>query len=341
MHPPSKLLGDYAQLPDKKGDLVAFFRGLDTGDVLLYKCRGFTAWGIRATLKTDWDHVGVVYRRKPGSSRAKNVGSTKEESLKKCDPYYCSCITSALSEEGVEVIEATAAGVHIYPLEERLARRTHHDVFIAVRKLQGFNRADPKLDAVTEEFVRETHGHGYNFYNIGKYAALAANKNLAMTDDQRLKRTSVRESSKKSQRAFCSELVASYLLSVGILHEDADASKIDPGMFGSSDGLVDKLLAPGLSYAPELVFMARKGVARALLSRLKQELESSSAARKRAKGAVSVTTSVGAGPDASCAVCTYRSVESIKRDINSGKFSAKMNEYAHSVIQSVAPSDEL
>jgi len=165
------LSGDYEQVEGRNA-LKEFLASLDTGDLLVYKSKGFSASIVRSVTWSDWDHVGVVVRRKKDTCRTNNVDSKPAtNSARKCDPKYCSCTNGVLLEDSLEILEATAAGVHIYPLEERIARRLHHDSFIGVRKLKGYDRTD--IDADVEAFIRDTRGNGYAFTALSTWTKIA------------------------------------------------------------------------------------------------------------------------------------------------------------------------
>ena len=49
----------------------------------------------------------------------------QQKSSRPCKPTYCNC-QSRSKEEHVELLEATASGIHVYSLEERIARARSH-----------------------------------------------------------------------------------------------------------------------------------------------------------------------------------------------------------------------
>ena len=87
----------------------------------------------------------------------------QQKSSRPCRPTYCNC-QSRSKEEHVELLEATASGIHVYSLEERIARARSHYKVIAVRKLRGFNNTD-KSQARLESLISKVRGRGYQFMN--------------------------------------------------------------------------------------------------------------------------------------------------------------------------------
>ena len=50
----------------------------------------------------------------------------------KCSEDYCTCV--AEPENLIELLEATAAGVHIYGMDDRLAKTVNHHEHVALLK---------------------------------------------------------------------------------------------------------------------------------------------------------------------------------------------------------------
>ena len=99
-----------------------------------------------------WDHVALVVKRtqpRNGTPRSQQEYPAK----RRCASGYCTCSADALADGedfALELIEATAAGVHAYPLEERLAKMARHHAYIAVRKRVGPDSTPAQLGVSTQ-----------------------------------------------------------------------------------------------------------------------------------------------------------------------------------------------
>lgn len=154
-----------------------------------------------------WDHIGIVVRRR-GHTRQFYEANHTRKAKRRCNPGYCTCRCESSSER-LELLEATAAGVHVYPLEERLARRMKIDKFVAVRKLERHKlRARDGSESVSllekrmEGYIEKVAGAGY----------ISAQQFLATTLMPTMRN--------RSQRLyFCSGMVAGALKHTGVLDE--------------------------------------------------------------------------------------------------------------------------
>ena len=57
------------------------------------------------------------------------------------------------AEDVTELLEATGAGVHVYPLDERLAKTVRHHKYLAVRRLVG--EVSTAQQRQLEQFIRQ------------------------------------------------------------------------------------------------------------------------------------------------------------------------------------------
>lgn len=102
-----------------------------------------------------WDHVALVVKRtqpRNGTPRSQQEYPAK----RRCASGYCTCSEDALADGedfALELIEATAAGVHAYPLEERLAKMARHHAYIAVRKRVGPDSTLAQLGVSTHKQI--------------------------------------------------------------------------------------------------------------------------------------------------------------------------------------------
>ena len=148
------------------GECQEVMKNLNTGDVIMFFLSGIPACLARGSLYSHWDHIGIVIRRKGYSRELKCEEILPEEQQKSsrpCKPTYCNC-QSRSKEEHVELLEATASGIHVYSLEERIARARSHYKVIAIRKLRGFKHTD-ESQARLESLISKVRGRGYQFMN--------------------------------------------------------------------------------------------------------------------------------------------------------------------------------
>ena len=149
------------------GECQDVMKNLQTGDVLMFFLSGIPACMARGSLYSHWDHIGIVIRRK-GYSRALESGETIPEEQKKssrpCKPTYCNCQSNNSEKEHVELLEATASGIHVYSLEERIARARSHYKVIAIRKLRGFKHTKESQIRL-ENLIKKVRGRAYQFMN--------------------------------------------------------------------------------------------------------------------------------------------------------------------------------
>ena len=253
---------------------------LDTGDVLLFCSTGLTAKFVRASLSSRWDHVAFVRRvtvaaDSPGAKTQPPAPETEAQtkSRRKCEPGYCDCKSQPL-EGRLQMLEATASGVHVYHLEGRLARLREHYAVVGVRHLEGLERT-PEMRARVREFIRSVCGRSYQRPNLrvlrmglrggvlglGKKSSVAQEKQARMTEDAQ-KKSPVPTTGKKSQHVeaegasskvapapssphsphkkipaslVCSELVTFALMHAGMFPCDAfEAIDLGPNSYGTT-----------------------------------------------------------------------------------------------------------
>uniref|UniRef100_A0A7S2WIW0 Uncharacterized protein n=1 Tax=Mucochytrium quahogii TaxID=96639 RepID=A0A7S2WIW0_9STRA len=264
-----------------RDELLSVLNQLDTGDLLLYKSKGVTAWGVRAATQSDWDHVSVVLRRHGGVSRTANYDPTRKmHGLKSCTHDYCECEGLPPEDDELEVIEATAAGVHTYALEERIARRLHHDIYIAVRKLRGLDGSSKETGQKVEKFVEESHGIGYGFLDIPAMARTAV-----VRRPQRRKSAEDGDEVKLST-AFCSELAVAALMRLDILKGNTAVKSFTPGMLSTEHNFLKDFILPGLSYEDETVLLEPSGFTRREFGKLMTKMRASRSKKTKSQKVV-------------------------------------------------------
>ena len=114
-------------------ELEQLYKTLDTGDILLFESTGAAGRITRSCTASQWDHVAVIINRKASDGpREGPVPKQKMPAAHRCAPGYCTCVAEA--EDVLEMLEATAAGVHIYPMDDRLSKTVNHHRHVAVVK---------------------------------------------------------------------------------------------------------------------------------------------------------------------------------------------------------------
>ncbi len=133
-----------AKMADTLPEVRKSLTELRTGDIILFRSNGLIAVATRVLERgvfhgSAWDHVGMVVKR-TGPRNGTPSHSHKYPALRRCVPGYCSCTADGPSdgeEIVLDLLEATGAGVHVYPLEDRLAKMARHHDYLAVRKRVG------------------------------------------------------------------------------------------------------------------------------------------------------------------------------------------------------------
>jgi hypothetical protein len=263
-------------------------KNLQTGDVIMFILSGIPACMARGSLYSHWDHIAIVIRRK-GYSREIKKGQVLPEEQKKssrpCKPTYCNC-QSKSKEEHVELLEATASGIHVYSLEERFARARSHYKVIAVRKLRGFKHTE-ESQARLEKLICKVRGRGYQFMNkrvfmmgyhggvpndekVAKVAALRkklSEHQRKMTQlglNQKVSMSTARLSSFGGQsdvfvpeRVMCSELSSAALIHLHIIEPGIfEVDDIGPNTYSTIDShdMLNQIVRKGVTYDPEFIF---------------------------------------------------------------------------------------
>ena len=111
--------------------------------------------------ESAWDHVAFVNVRAAARPAPAPALHCTFPAPRSCTEGYCSC-TAGPPPDGetvLEIFEATQAGVHVYPLEERLARVAWHHTFVTVRRLQGQPTEAGLVNL--EAFIQAVHGRAY------------------------------------------------------------------------------------------------------------------------------------------------------------------------------------
>ena len=285
-------------------DVQKHMKKLNTGDILLFYLKGLPACIARNGIRSNWDHIGFVIRRK-GYSRALALGETIPEeqtrSYRKCKSSYCTCYSSSL-EEHVELLESTASGVHVYSLEERILRARSHYKIVAVRHLENFKWTHDIQERL-EKFIRRVRGRAYQYFNM-RVLKMALNKGMPNENKSPIPTTGRKNAASSSsssssssktkspvrsttslfqapvrinQKMMCSELAAAALMAIGVLPKDVfECNDIGPTTFSSldSDDLLNRLTMKEATYAKEFVFHYPNGPydeCLDMLSRLIQE----------------------------------------------------------------------
>lgn len=246
---------------------VDFFDTLDTGDIFLFQSRGIGQRIIRAALRTKWDHVGVVIRRS-NYSRESNRAELRKSCRRPCRRDYCSCICDSKNPR-LELLEATASGTHVYPLEERLARLALHHKAIAVRKFRGTRNFEG-----VEDFVSRVRGAPYSWLRPYSYIRLFLFP-VRPPKSSRVAPQGISSVSAKRRSIFCTEVCASFLQTIKIVTSEVPPpSRWGPYHFSTDEGrpLLDAL-APE-AYEEEILirWQKRQTLVYDLLS-MKQEMK--------------------------------------------------------------------
>jgi len=140
----------------------------------------------------------------------------------KCSDDYCTCIASA--EDIVELLEATAAGVHMYSLDERLAKTVRHHEYIAVRKLIVNASCKKGLDQpALEQLIQRVRGRAYEDNPAAMAGACCFTECCCSSSADR-------EASEEA--LFCSELTARAMQEFGALSKHHDPDYFLPTDFG-------------------------------------------------------------------------------------------------------------
>jgi hypothetical protein len=155
-----------ATVADTLPEVRASLTELRTGDIILFRSNGLIALATRVFERgvyqgSAWDHVGmVVERTAPRNSTPSQ--KQKHSARRRCVPGYCSCTADGPNDGEVvlDLLEATGAGVHVYPLEERLAKMARHHDYLAVRKRVGPDLT-PAQEANLNEFLQTVCGRAY------------------------------------------------------------------------------------------------------------------------------------------------------------------------------------
>ena len=193
--------------------LRGVYASLDTGDVLLFQSTGSTACFTRCATG-EWDHVAVILKRR--ASDGPRVGPIPQQKIPgahKCARNYCTCV--AEHEDLLEILESTAAGCHIYGMDDRLAKTVNHHTHIAVLK-RNVAVTDEQRGQL-EDFALKVRGRGYERLMSGDLCH-AAFAQCACCADGNDGHSGGQEWVDGQQEAmFCSELAACALGSIGTL----------------------------------------------------------------------------------------------------------------------------
>ena len=200
---------------------------LDTGDLLLFRSVGAAGFFTRCCTNTSWDHVAVVTRRTVQDGP--RVGPTPDHKFKgehRCDPEYCTCVAEA--EDLVEIVEATAAGVHVYGLDDRLAKTLSHHEYVAV--LKAHSKPTPEQQFRLEQLIKKLRGRAYEPLQSGDLCHACCVRCCGERSKSNLRETQ-EWTERQQEQLFCSELAANCLAALGTLK--LAAFDVD------GDGLVD------------------------------------------------------------------------------------------------------
>jgi hypothetical protein len=152
-------------------ELEQLYSTIDTGDMLLFESIGATGRIARSCTGSQWDHVAIIVNRKASDGPREGPGPKQScPAAHKCADGYCTCVAEA--EDILEVMEATAAGVHIYGMDDRLAKTVHHHRHVAVLKRNVPITAEQC--AKLETFVRKVSCGGWERASIVRCCAQQA-----------------------------------------------------------------------------------------------------------------------------------------------------------------------
>ena len=202
-----------------EAELYALHAALDTGDILLFNSssttgcftRCCTAMPCEAEGAKEWDHVAVVVRRRVSDGpRLGPIPNQKFYGNHKCAPGYCTCIDEAA--DIVEILEATAAGVHVYPLDERLAKLVNHHEYVALVKRRAPATQPHRIKL--ETFIRKVRGRSYEDLLNGDMVNACCGGSLCSESNQDALQEWVED---QQEKMFCSELAACSLGMLGTL----------------------------------------------------------------------------------------------------------------------------
>lgn len=273
---------------ESMADVQNIMKNLQTGDVLMFFLSGIPACLARGSLYSHWDHIGIVIRRK-GYSRELIKGQELPEEQKKssrpCKPTYCTCQSKNKDDEHVELLEATASGIHVYSLEERIARARSHYKVIAIRKLRGFKNS-VETQARLEALIEKVRGRGYQFMNkrvfmMGYHGGVPNEEKVKRVAELKrrisdhIKRTSMinkRLSNRMTragsrsifdgelfipERVMCSELASAALIHLHVIEPGIfEVDDIGPNTYSTIDSrdMLNQIVRKGLKYDPEYIF---------------------------------------------------------------------------------------
>ncbi len=276
-----------AKMADTLPEVRKSLTELRTGDIILFRSNGLIAVATRVFERgvfhgSAWDHVGMVVKR-TGPRNGTPSHSHKYPALRRCVPGYCSCTADGPSdgeEIVLDLLEATGAGVHVYPLEDRLAKMARHHDYLAVRKRVGPNLT-PAQETTLNDFLQTVCGRAYEkhpeqmvhamcvpccssgrrempkrrvqkLFRRGSLSNRALDKGLNLVDivgsaTAAKTRANAIATAEGMQTVFCAEIVAASLQVLGLMRSD----EIAPHDFIPSDfshhpserGLFDDALA--------------------------------------------------------------------------------------------------
>lgn len=226
-------------------------------------------------------------RKASDGPRVGPVPQQKIPGKHKCEQGYCTCV--AEPEDLIEILESTAAGVHIYGMDDRLAKTVNHHTHIAVLKRN--EAVTEKQRGQMEAFALKVRGRGYERLLSGDLIHAAfSNLSWAFSKDKADGHAGGQEWVDGQQEAmFCSELAACALGSIGTLklagfhgtplNEGHEARSFLPQDFcdetgGSRQIWLDCVAAAGCKdpYAPMMMLQYPGGPYATFLKGLKKEL---------------------------------------------------------------------
>jgi hypothetical protein len=190
---------------------------VSVGDVILFKCGHMNGKLQRGLTGSKWDHVGIVVR--------------------------------SAGAPGFQLLEASAEGVHLWPLKQRLhAYSLELAERIAIRRLLG-HRTEEMLDSLNA-FVDSVEGKPYELSAIKLLKV--SSRVVSKKSKEEAPPSSLASSEAERKGFFCSELTVAALKAMGIVKAELNAVSMWPVNLASG-GELDKYLNPGYELMPEVM----------------------------------------------------------------------------------------